>query len=306
MKRKSTFFALFSICILLCSCDATRQPSSGVEQQSAGLPGAFDKQGHRGSRGLMPENTIPAMIKAIDLGVTTIEMDVVITADGKVLVSHDQYYNSEITTPENGIVINKANQDSFSIYKMSYEQTQRFDVGLKPLAAFPRQQKIKVTKPLLTDLIDSVERYLSVSKKTPVHYNIETKSNPSGDDKLHPAPERYVDLLMSIIKEKNIASRTIIQSFDFRTLQVMHRKYPGVRLAALIQNQRSLEDNIKELGFSPDIYSPHYSLVTAQLIEQCHQSKIKIVPWTVNDKAKITELQKMGVDGIISDYPDLF
>ena len=246
------------------------------------------------------------MIKAVDLGVTTLEMDAVITADRKVILSHDQYYNYEITTVESGNPITRENQDSFAIYTMTYDQTLKFDVGLKPNAAFPRQQKVKAIKPLLADVIDSVESYVAKNNKSPVHYNIETKSKPSGDNKLHPSPEEYVDLLMGVINQKNIATRSIIQSFDFRTLQVMHKKYPGIRLAALVQNPRSVEPNIKELGFTPDIYSPHFSLVTTQLIEQCHKLKMKIIPWTVNDKAKITELQKMGVDGIISDYPDLF
>jgi glycerophosphoryl diester phosphodiesterase len=306
MKRIASTFILISVISLLFSCDTSRQPSANSEEAVSPLPASFDKQGHRGGRGLMPENTIAAMIKAIDLAVTTLEMDAAITADRKVILSHEPYYNSEITTAEDGTVITKANQDSFTIFGMTYEQTLKYDVGLKPYPAFPRQQRVKAIKPLLADVIDSVERYVAINRKTPVSYNIETKSKPSGDNKLHPAPEEYVDLLMAVINQKNIAARTIIQSFDFRTLQVMHKKYPGIRLAALIQNNSSVADNIKEIGFIPDIYSPHFLLVTPQLIEQCHQSKMKVIPWTVNDKAKITALQKMGVDGVISDYPDLF
>jgi glycerophosphoryl diester phosphodiesterase len=306
MKKFSQGFLILSITAFLFSCDTSKQPSANIEQPGKDVPTSFDKQAHRGGRGLMPENTIPAMLKAVDLGVTTLEMDVVITADRMVILSHDQYYNYEITTVEAGNPVTKQNQDSFTIYTMTYDQTRKFDVGLKPNASFPRQQKVKAIKPLLADVIDSVESYVAINKKPHVYYNIETKSKPSGDNKLHPVPEDYVDLLMGVINQKNITARTIIQSFDFRTLQVMHKKYPAIKLAALIQNPLSVESNLKQLGFTPDIYSPHFSLVTPQLIEECHKSKMKIIPWTVNDKAKINELQKMGVDGIISDYPDLF
>ena len=189
---------------------------------------------------------------------------------------------------------------------MTYAQTTKYDVGLKPYAAFPKQEKIKAIKPLLSDVIDTVEAYVALNKKIPVYYNIETKSRPAGDNKVHPAPEEYVDLIMSIIKQKNISARTIIQSFDFRTLQVMHNKYPDITLAALIENTRSLDDNLKDLGFTPGIYSPHFSLVNQDLVDQCHRLKMKIIPWTVNDKEKINSLKALGVDGIISDYPDLF
>ena len=225
MKLYTRIPCLLFITSLFFACDTSRQ-STNSEPANQVTTIAFDKQGHRGSRGLMPENTIPAMIKAIDLGVTTLEMDAVITSDRKVLLSHDQHFSSEITTLEDGSPLLKASQDSFAIYKMTYEQTQKYDVGIKPNTGFPRQQKLKVTKPLLSDVIDSVESYVAMKRVAPVHYNIETKSKPSGDNVLHPAPEEYVDLIMAVINQKNIAARTIIQSFDFRTLQVMHKKYP--------------------------------------------------------------------------------
>jgi glycerophosphoryl diester phosphodiesterase len=139
-----------------------------------------------------------------------------------------------------------------------------------------------------------------------MHYNIETKSSRSGDDKTHPAPGEFVELVMQVVIDKKIADRTIIQSFDFRTLRVMHEKYPQVRLAALVSAPKSVSEYIKELGFTPAIFSPTYGIVTAEMIEECHKLNMKIVPWTVNEKGKIDSLRAMGVDGIISDYPDLF
>jgi len=115
-------------------------------------------------------------------------------------------------------------------------------------------------------------------------------------------------LLMGVIHEKGIKDHVIIQSFDFRTLQYLHEHYPAIKTAMLIEDfdQRSFSEQIKLLGFTPDIYSPAYQLVDKKLVKKCHRQKMKIIPWTVNDKATIEKLKTMGVDGIITDYPNLF
>ena len=268
----------------------------------------FDKQGHRGCRGLMPENTIPAMLKAIELRVTTLEMDAMITKDEKVILSHDPYFNHTITTRADGSFIDAADENKFAIYDMTYAETQLFDVGIKPNPDFPRQQKLAVHKPLLSDVIDSADNLARKDKRALPFYNIETKSKPATDNVLHPAPGKYVDLLMDVINSKGIAERVIIQSFDFRTLKIMHQNYPFIKTAALIESsdKRSVADQVKELGFTPTIYSPEASLVNKDLITTCHQLNMKVIPWTVNDKQKIEDFRGLGVDGIISDYPDLF
>jgi glycerophosphoryl diester phosphodiesterase len=269
---------------------------------------SLDKQGHRGCRGLMPENTIPAMLKALDLGVTTLEMDVVITKDKKVVLSHDQWFSEEITTKPDGTYMGAREERKFNIYWMTYAEVKTFDVGMKPHPRFPQQQKMKAIKPLLGDLIDSVRQSMMTRRRPFPYYNIETKSNPEFDGVFHPKPEEFVELLMGVIKEKGIEDHVIIQSFDFRTLQYLHEKYPAIKTAMLIEDydKRTLSDQLKALGFSPTIYSPAWELVNEKLLKKCHQQNIKVIPWTVNDKAKIEELKKMGVDGIISDYPDLF
>jgi glycerophosphoryl diester phosphodiesterase len=269
---------------------------------------SFDKQGHRGCRGLMPENTIPAMIRALELGVTTLEMDAVITKDRQVLLSHEPFFNHEITTKPDGSYVSEAEEKSLNIFNFSYEEVRRYDVGMKPHPRFPRQQKLQAVKPLLSELIDTVESYSRRMKQAPVFYNIETKSMRATDNVYHPTPEAFVDLLMKVIAEKKIEKRVIIQSFDFRTLQVMRKKYPGIQTAMLIEDydKRTLAEQLKELEFTPSIYSPEQSLVTTELIKACHDKKMKIIPWTVNEKASIERLKSMGVDGIITDYPNLF
>lgn len=269
---------------------------------------AFDTQGHRGGRGLMPENTVPAMKEALNLGVTTLEMDIVFTKDKQAVVSHEPFFNHEITTKPDGSYVKEAEEKSLNIYTMDYDDVKRYDVGMKPHPRFPQQQKLQVYKPRLSDLLDSVQQYMMTAKRPLPYFNIETKTNPATDNIYHPAPEEFVDRLMAVIISKQIEDRVIIQSFDFRTLQYLHKKYPSIKTAMLIEDfdKRDLKDQLTALGFTPTIYSPERKLVTEDLVKKCHEQNIKVIPWTVNDKAGIEELKRMGVDGIISDYPNLF
>ncbi len=300
-KQHINKITITMFCLSLFSCSSSRMNSQ------TGLP-AFDKEGHRGCRGLMPENTIPAMLKAVDLGATTLEMDICFTKDNEAIVSHDPFFSHEITTTPDGGFIKEKEEKQYNIYKMNYAEVKRYDVGMKPHPLFPDQQKIAVYKPRLADLIDSVERYISVKKSKKVLYNIETKTMPSTDNVFHPAPEAFVDMLMRVINEKGIADRVIIQSFDIRTLQYLHQKYPSIKTSLLAEadNKSSFRKQIKDLGFTPTIYSPELALVTDVLVKDCHSRKMKIIPWTVNDKSEIGRLRSLKVDGVISDYPNLF
>ena len=297
---KQIFIAMS--CILLSCCVDSTSQNSGAQVTN------FDKEGHRGCRGLMPENTIPAFKKAIDLGVTTLEMDAIITKDKQVIISHEPFFNHEITTKSDGSFVTEAEEKSLNIYQMTYEQTQLFDVGLKSHPRFPTQQKLKVHKPRLSDVIDSAESYAKAKNLPALQYNIETKSTAATDNTYHPEPIEFVDLIMAVIKEKKIEERVIIQSFDMRTLQYLHKKYPKIRTAYLFEppSLSSFSARLKELGFIPTIYSPDHITVNAALIKECKDLGIQVIPWTVNDLAKMKELKTMGVAGIISDYPDLF
>ncbi len=269
---------------------------------------AFDKQGHRGCRGLMPENTIPAMLKALELGVTTLEMDASISKDKQIFLSHEPFFNHEITTKPDGSFIEQKDERNYNMYHMLYDSIKTYDVGLKAHPRFPQQQRLPVSKPLLSDLFDSVKNYMLTSKRGYPFFNIETKCMPATDNIYHPGPAEFVELLMKLISEKQMENYVIIQSFDFRSLQYLHQHYPHIKTAMLIENfdKRSVEEQIKALGFIPTIYSPENSLVNKALVEECHQQNIKVIPWTVNEVKKINELKEMGVDGIISDYPNLF
>jgi glycerophosphoryl diester phosphodiesterase len=285
------------------------RPAKNISLKNNNLVSAtFDLEGHRGCRGLMPENTIPAFLKAMEIGVTTLEMDAVITADEKVILSHEPFFNHEITTKANGDPVKESEEHDLNIFKMNYAQTQTYDVGLRAHPRFPAQQKIAVHKPLLSEVIDSVKAWCNQHNRPLPWFNIETKSKPSTDNMYHPEPPKFVDLLMKVITDHKIEDRVIIQSFDFRTLQYLHQHYPAIKTSALIEDYDHLEldGQVKKLGFEPDFYSPAWELVTAELVEQCHQKNVKLVPWTINDKPTMIHLIKMGVDGLISDYPDLF
>jgi len=301
MRRFKDGTELLLVVALIVACHASKK------MDHPPMP-AFDKEGHRGCRGLMPENTVPAMLKAIDLGVTTLEMDAVITKDKKVILSHEPFFNHEISTKPDGTAVDEKEERNLNIYKMDFSETQQYDVGKRPHPRFPKQERLPAQKPLLASLIDDVEAYVKLKGIQPVFYNIETKCLPATDGVYHPEPIEFVDLLVGVIRSKNIEGRVIIQSFDYRTLKYLHEKYPSIRTAALVEDfdKKSFSEHLKELGFTPTIYSPHYSLVNEDLVKQCHNKKVKLIPWTVNDKPTIDRLRKIGVDGVISDFPDLY
>jgi glycerophosphoryl diester phosphodiesterase len=263
----------------------------------------LDIQGHRGGRGLMPENSIPAMINGVRVGVQTLELDTHITGDGKVMVSHDGFMTATIMQKPDGSNITKAEEKNYVLYKMSYDSIRQFIEGVKPYPAFPQQQKIKTYKPLLAELIDSVEAYTKANHLKPVYYNIETKSNPALDNIENPVPTVFVKLLMQVINQKHITDRVIIQSFDARTLQVLHQQMPKVKTAYLVQ-AGDYDSSIKLLGFNPTILSPEQKIVTADMVTTAHKNNVKVIPWTVNDETAMKALADLKVDGLISDYPD--
>lgn len=265
----------------------------------------FDLQGHRGARGLMPENTIPAFLEALNTGVTTLELDVVITKDGEVLVSHEPYMSHEMCLKPDGETITPEEALKYNIYKMTYSETQQYDCGLKSHPRFPEQKKIKVTKPLLRNVIAAAEDHIKSYTFYEVDYNIEIKSVKGEEGKFQPSIQEFSEKVFEVINQYLPWERVIIQSFDFRVLQYWHKKYPQVRLAALVENKKSAETNLKELGFLPSIYSPDFMLLKSQsAVTALKKKKIRVIPWTVNEPEDMKRLKAWGVDGIITDYPN--
>jgi glycerophosphoryl diester phosphodiesterase len=269
----------------------------------------FDIQGHRGCRGLLPENTIPAFKRALAEGVTTLEMDVVISRDKQVVVSHDPYMNADFCTDPLGNPIDKKMQKSLILYRMNYADIKRYDVGARGNSAFPEQQKLSVHKPLLTEVIAAAESYQKARNLPPVSYNIELKSEPSEYNKSQPEPAPFCELVQAILREHLPPERITIQSFDFAILQHWKKQmdadqYPTVRVSALVSNLRGPEKNLEELGFIPSIYSPYHKLLTKKQIVRLHKQQVQVIPWTVNERSDMKRLKRWGVDGLITDYPD--
>lgn len=263
----------------------------------------LDIQAHRGGRALMPENTIPAMINAVNLGARTLELDCVISSDKQVVVSHDVYMSADFMRKPDGSDIDKASEKQYALYRMTYDSIRTYVEGTRPHPQFPQQAKFATYKPLLSALVDSVEAYTKAHHLKPMYYNMETKCSPDGDNVFHPAPEAFVRLVMGVIKAKGIATRVTIQSFDPRTLVIIHRDYPEMKTALLIANKEPFETNISNLGFKPTIYSPAYNLVTAALVKEAHAQGVKVLPWTVNTAQDMQAQASLGVDGIITDDP---
>ncbi|MCZ4223085.1 glycerophosphodiester phosphodiesterase family protein [Pedobacter rhodius] len=276
-----------------------------ADAQIAKFP-AFSAEAHRGGRGLWPENTIIAMQNAMKIdGITTLEMDTHITKDGKVVVTHDDYLSPGFMLTPDGREIPATDAKKYPVFQMNYSELKQFDLGTKPLAGFPNQQKIKTHIPLLADLIDAVQKDIKANKTKQFFYNIETKCDAKGDGTTNPEPAVFVKLLMDIIEKKKIKPYVVIQSFDKRTIQIIHEKYPDVKTSFLVANKKTYEENIADLGYKPFILSPVWQMVNEDLIKKAHADGVKVIPWTANKIEEMNALRAMGVDGIISDYPDV-
>jgi glycerophosphoryl diester phosphodiesterase len=283
---------LFSAFLFLASLTATAQK--------------FDLQGNRGARGIMPENTVTGMLRAVELGVTTLTMNAVISKDKMVVLSQEPYFNHEFSTQPSGKPITLKNQKTFNIYKMDYEEVKKFDVGQKVHNRFPYQQKYPAYKPLLEETIIAVEDYVKSNKLPKPEYSIETKTIPNGDNEFQPEPAEFVELIMAVVNKYKLAKRVTIQSIDRRTLQYLHEHYPKIKTSLMVDEKVDFVQNIKDLGFKPTVYSPTSALVGKGLVDRCHEAGVKIIPWTVNTVKDMKDLIALGVDGVVTDYPNIY
>ncbi|MDO8365465.1 MAG: glycerophosphodiester phosphodiesterase family protein [Saprospiraceae bacterium] len=272
-----------------------------TENRPVNIPKGFDWQGHRGCRGLMPENSLPGFLKALEFPeVVTLELDLVVSKDGTLIVSHEPWFNPEICLLPDGDTIKQKDLERFQIYNMSTNAIQGMDCGSKVNPKFPEQQKIKTHKPTLSEVVEAVKLV-----RPNIRWNLEIKSQPGWDDIRHPRVEAFVQLVVAEIRKFGLEKLCTVQSFDVRVLNELHRYAPDLQMAFLIGNDDGLEPNMARLNFEPAIYSPYYLLVDKKLVKECHARKMNIIPWTVNDVKSMRLLIRMGVDGIITDYPNM-
>lgn len=258
-------------------------------------------QGHRGERGNLPENSIPAFLGALRKGVDVLELDVVISKDQQVVVSHEPVMLPlYMLTPEGDSIPQDKN---YNLYQMDYAQIKQFDGGSKGNVRFPQQQKMKTYKPLLSEVFDTVAASIKEEGLKPVKFNIEIKSVPEEYDVFQPQPEAFVDLVMDVIQEKQMEEHINLQSFDPAILEVVHTKYPEIELAYLVGENTYAENKIN-LTFQPEIYSPYFKLLDTAEVAQIHKDGLKVIPWTVNEPEDIDAVIALKVDAIITDYPE--
>ncbi|MCW7469084.1 glycerophosphodiester phosphodiesterase [Leptospira kanakyensis] len=273
----------------------------------------LDLQGHRGARGLKPENTWPAFEEAIKYKMVTLELDTVLTKDKKVVIHHDSDTNPVICQNADGTELKKT-----SLYELTLAELQSYDCGSKKNPNFPKQTPVPGTK--LLSLEEFFEKVISSEKKSKEVYefNIETKFPDDGS-----APDSLVkehtEKLIQIIEKYKVVDRSTIQSFDLRTLAFSKAKNAKVKTSALFV-PTYFQGFLMTIGFGngyrdtivsiakekqADIISPYFLYVTPKFVKNSHDKGLFVIPWTVNTEKEMKRLVSCGVDGIISDYPDL-
>ena len=285
---------------------------------------AFDLEGHRGTRGLAPENTLAAFRRALAIGVTTLETDLAVTRDGVLVLSHDPYLNPALTRDASGAWLT---QQGANIHALELTQLRRFDVGrLNPAHAYARNWPQQVPAdgervPTFDELVALVR-----ARSTTVRLNIETKITPTSGEAV-PAPDAFARLVIAALERSGMAERTTVQSFDWRTLIAIKRLRPRQATACLTIESESMNTNLVDAtGASPwhaglraaahgsvprlaqaagcEIWSMFWRNLTPELAAEAHALGLKLLPWTVNDPVDMARLIELGVDGLITDYPD--
>lgn len=257
-------------------------------------------QGHRGCRGLYPENSLPAFQHALEMGVTVLEMDVCLSADGQVVVSHEPYMNPLYASFPDGSPVLDA---SINLHQKSYAEIKSFDVGSRGNKLFPEQARVSTYKPLLSEVLALGEAFASKTGRK-IYYNIEIKSEPSEYGKSQPATvKEFADRVWTVISTHISPSVLTLQSFDFAVLKYWKTAINKGHISALVEKE-SPEQMLADLGFVPEIFSSSYRYLTKEQIDFCHARHMQVIPWTINTTAEMQKFSDWQVDGIITDYPN--
>lgn len=256
----------------------------------------IEVQGHRGARARFPENTLPAFEHALAVGADVLELDVLVSADDRLVVTHDPYVNSELCR------LNGAPAPKVAIRAQTLAELRRYDCGSSKNPRFPRQTLVPGTKmPTLEEVFDLVlkSKHPGAAK---VRLNIEAKSEPAHPE-LTPSPEKFAGLIHASLTQVGLSGRAVVQSFDHRILKAIKLLNPKQHIAMLISDDFPPLVPIA-LALKAEIISPHHEWITAEAVDELHAAQVRVIPWTANDPAAWTRLQKIGVDGIITDDPE--
>ena len=255
--------------------------------------------GHRGARGMYPENTLRSFRQLFDASIRAIEIDIVISKDRKVVISHEPWMNHLFCLQPNGTPITQKNEKEFNLFEMEYSEIAKFDCGSKTNINYPDQKAFKAIKPLLTDL----DTIFTPNEGKSIFWNIEIKSEEHLYNTYQPEALEFTELVLNEIKSIECISSFMIQSFDINIVNTLHQLNNKLSISYLIENKNTFENNLSKLDFTPSYYNPDYTLVTKELISKVLDKGMKIIPWTVNDRENALQLISQGVDGIITDYP---
>ncbi|MEI7748613.1 MAG: glycerophosphodiester phosphodiesterase family protein [Chlorobiaceae bacterium] len=265
---------------------------------------AFEIQAHRGARSFFPENTLQAFCHAASLGVRVLELDLVVSKDHELVVSHDPWLSAPLCSDTQGHPLSMEDRWRYIMYDMMYADIASFDCGL-PHPSFPSQVRIPVCKPLLATVFRVVDTFMaSQGMKGSMIYNLEIKSWPDKDAVFHPRPDKYAALVLQLVQAAGLSSRVRIQSFDSRVIREAWKLNPQLCYGLLIDEVQHIPKSLQALGFVPQYVNPHFSLVDVELTDDLHKQRIRIVPWTVNLCEEMLAMKFLGADGIITDYPE--
>ena len=255
------------------------------------LIAALEVQGHRGARAVYPENTMAGFEYALSVGAHTIELDVGVTKDDRVVVAHDPFVNPELCLGPNGVRIEKP----IPIRSLTLAEVRAYDCGSLPNPRFPKQKRMKATMP-------SLEEVLLFMKEHPrARLNVETKIVPSHPE-LSPSPDRFAELVVELLVEHGMVERSTVQSFDRRTIIAAKKRAPKLSIAQLTgENAPDFVALAKAIG--ADIVSPNHLWITKEDVDALHHAGVRVIPWTANDEQSWERLVSIGVDGIITDDP---
>jgi len=260
--------------------------------------------GHRGCRGLLPENTIASFKEAIKLGVQAIELDVVVSGDNKIVVSHEPFMSQTYCLKPDGDELTIDEDQEYNLFQMSYEEIIQFDCGLKTHPRFPDQKNQKAYKPLLNEVIEACENFVKQNSHESIDYIIEIKSNPKYYNVFYPEPYEYVRLVLEAISGYDFKNRIVLKSFDVIVLNEIKKQHPEIKVSLLINRQEVISDKLKQLDFKPEILGPYFELLTKETVAKYQNLDFKIFTWTINESLGIKRIQDYEVDGIITDYPN--
>ena len=265
---------------------------------------AFEIQAHRGGRAFFPENTLHAFCHAATLGIRVLELDILVSKDHQILVSHDPWLSAPLCSDPHGQPLSIEDRLRYVLYDMRYADIASFDCGL-PNPFFPLQVRVAACKPLLSTLFSEVDSCMATAGMMgKMIYNLEIKSWPDKDGLFHPPPDRYAALVVKLVEAAGLSSQVRIQSFDERVVQEAWKLNPRLCYGLLIDETKNTTQLLRQLGFVPQYVNPHFSLVDREMTETLHGQGIGMIPWTVNRKEEMLAMKQIGADGIITDYPE--